>query len=66
MYIISFHRRKEKILSNYKIRDYDLKKLVYVRDLGIILSKNLSFIEHINLIFSIAICNFRFFSKKFL
>lgn len=61
---ISISRLKEKISSNYKISDYNLNKIVRVRDLGVTLSKDLSFAEPIKQICSKCICNLGFIKKN--
>jgi len=61
---IAFTRRKQNLKFNYKINSSELMVVMQIKDLGILLSNDLSFNNHINMICNKALRVFDFIRRN--
>lgn len=62
--IISFTRRKNPLIHKYSLDNHPITLVSSIKDLGIILSNDLSFNEHISYIYSKAMCMLGFVRRQ--
>jgi hypothetical protein len=64
MFICFILLRKVRVPSGYIIGGHNLKKVSHICDLGVVLSDDLSFSEHNNIIYNKAIRNLGFIKRN--